>query len=1188
MIDRFHYRYNLTRIPLKNRPNNLKNHLHRSGFALIVSLMVLSLILLLVFVASSTIRVQIKSAEALKHRSLSKQNAKFALQQAISELQQELGPDLRVSANADLLNRASKNQNISWTGVWDASNYNPENPSSKPFRKWLVSHKDKRDYTSSLDPFKPNDSETVPLFPKLNFFADKVPVLDNEKNQMGSYAWGILDEGVKAKINIKNTFEKEYSLFSSGTQKMQKNAIQNISSQRYAFELLPEIASEYMLNKNKLQSLITLKQASLLDKTNPTAWIKNYANEVTTFGYSLLTNMRSGGLKLDLSRGLDNQFDSTLMGSRIFTLSDSLRQRFPDFKSPKWDLLKSYYNLYKKLDFSDPYMPSIKPLDTCKDESGNLISFLPQKEFEATNTLNGSILYKNGEPFDPTIHPIAPVVTQILLRIKLTGHKSSGYIKNDGDEITSYSWRISPQFVLWNPYNVRLAANNYRVHFDPAFQVEISADTDNDGTFETMDWRGIWKTNKAINSSNVKPLGNSKAEWFQMLKDLGFLKGWNSQFHLIMDAEFLPGEVKSFGLLNADYWKEKPHPNYSNYQYGNDGNQSMLWPEDFVSDQGTPVDNTVSSYGVSGLQIKSNPPPSTLLKATQLFEKIELSESTLESSDINYKVQGRFYLTVAPDEPAALSNSPGTIEPEAALGTTVRVGSAFIYQGGNKDFTFTPYNKVSEWYTSGLTNYPLAIFYSLKTTHGPESDLPIHAQFNPLAWHFTPNVKSEMHSSLWQSRYMNRSEWSQFYTQENPNSLTGYAKWGNELSDYGQKYVLSKEVPRKPLLSLGQLMHADIGMFDTSAMYTIGNSYAPPFSSNRIARTYSASEADYFGNEVHTLDWSWFYNDALFDTFFFSSIPSISSPSIPPYDEVEEGFVREQKTLPNGRLKFYKNGDEINSAYMDQLRDYHQASSKLWIDGGFNINSTNKTAWKLFLGSLNRNLSDKKRMDFYNINKKTMQSNASGLYHIMRLSNPMGEAVDKEDEIDNPNSWSGFRTLTPEELDALSETMIEEVRKRGPFLNLSEFVNRRLENSPLGDKGALQAALDKGINLKSASFQSGSPSATLWGTESSSNLSPDKAAGQPTWLLQNDLLQMMAPVINTRSDTFVIRSSGESMDPITGKILSNSICEAVLQRIPSFIEQDEEIADPAYKSVQNKFGRKFQIVFFRWIDPDKT
>ena len=59
-----------------------------------------------------------------------------------------------------------------------------------------------------------------------------------------------------------------------------------------------------------------------------------------------------------------------------------------------------------------------------------------------------------------------------------------------------------------------------------------------------------------------------------------------------------------------------------------------------------------------------------------------------------------------------------------------------------------------------------------------------------------------------------------------------------------------------------------------------------------------------------------------------------------------------------------------------------------------------------------------------------------------------------------PDQWRTARELTDNEIEELAEAMVEQVKLRGPFLSLSEFVNRRLDRSKpdLSAKGALQAA----------------------------------------------------------------------------------------------------------------------------------
>ena len=55
-----------------------------------------------------------------------------------------------------------------------------------------------------------------------------------------------------------------------------------------------------------------------------------------------------------------------------------------------------------------------------------------------------------------------------------------------------------------------------------------------------------------------------------------------------------------------------------------------------------------------------------------------------------------------------------------------------------------------------------------------------------------------------------------------------------------------------------------------------------------------------------------------------------------------------------------------------------------------------------------------------------------------------------EQEAEGPyevSAWNGIRELTDEQINRLAEEMARQVKLRGPFLNMSEFINRRFDNS---------------------------------------------------------------------------------------------------------------------------------------------
>jgi hypothetical protein len=97
------------------------------------------------------------------------------------------------------------------------------------------------------------------------------------------------------------------------------------------------------------------------------------------------------------------------------------------------------------------------------------------------------------------------------------------------------------------------------------------------------------------------------------------------------------------------------------------------------------------------------------------------------------------------------------------------------------------------------------------------------------------------------------------------------------------------------------------------------------------------------------------------------------------------------------------------------------------------------------------------------------------------------------------------------------------------------------------------------------------------------------AASVPSWVLQGDLLQSLAPALSSRSDTFTIRSYGSYQDPITGEIHSESYIEAIVQRLPEYVDASDTPDIPTVDLGANNVlaGRKFEIVQYRFLEPSE-
>jgi len=96
------------------------------------------------------------------------------------------------------------------------------------------------------------------------------------------------------------------------------------------------------------------------------------------------------------------------------------------------------------------------------------------------------------------------------------------------------------------------------------------------------------------------------------------------------------------------------------------------------------------------------------------------------------------------------------------------------------------------------------------------------------------------------------------------------------------------------------------------------------------------------------------------------------------------------------------------------------------------------------------------------------------------------------------------------------------------------------------------------------------PTASVWGHES--------------FLTQGDILQVLGDSLVTRSDTFVIRAYGESLDR-SGKRKVCAWCEVVVQRVPAPVQSDATGIEPKQEEDKIDFGRQFRQIQFRWLSP---
>ena len=538
------------------------------------------------------------------------------------------------------------------------------------------------------------------------------------------------------------------------------------------------------------------------------------------------------------------------------------------------------------------------------------------------------------------------------------------------------------------------------------------------------------------------------------------------------------------------------------------------------------------------------------------------------------------------------------------------------------------------------------------------------------------------------------------------------------------------EISRNPMLSLMQFRHANMNSYSHSPAYVVGNSYATPqvgrykkwgrvrrlsFQPQAQSETehpwyqFQRFEVKYWwdGNDQSynmypwdetnwgfnlasirdtdsehnhqniTMDLSYYVNEALFDGYFLTGI-----------DEPENLTSSDSKELipnpfRNPRLKpYYRNGEWERTEYAaksefadesdNDVAKYQTIAADLLLEGAFNVNSTSVDSWVAHLATLKgqaikiRNLKD----GFDLASGSSQEWNESDLTPFLRISEPTGEGVPAQAAPDKDNDfWTGFVTLTDNQVRTLATKLVEEVKLRGPFLSLSDFVNRRVarmefsggnvslpwlkkeewphetRTTAQGLRGPVQAAIAKaelnrggfqwsptdpelpetpparfidpggtfhdssfglhavslqnqhtfdvdranniqnwGAGIRQISGRSGSIAINInsgndWRTnptwareqvhfrrtiyaqafergEAPENLraveNSATGANMPGWLTQADVLSPLAPILTARSDTFVIRTYGES--PRMNATLLKRWCEVTVQRVPDYLK----------------------------------
>lgn len=1146
--------------------SNKKSYIYQSGFALISTILVMALLLVITLAMLSVSSVEVRSTSNVQAVVKAQANARLALMTAISELQSTMGPDQRVSARAEtmvlhprLASSVSANSAKAWwLGV---SNSDPDKGldadkaigADNPSVVWLVSglnpNSTSVEQIGSADPFEnpvtmygENSVDLVAFTGGEPIEAGLVEITGTRGEVVGGYAYYIDDNGMKAQLTASNPELSNGSGSNSG------GGVLPGSYDLAILEDMSGLAGQDLANYTKLNSV---KDLSLMGADISVVKGKSLGYTVRSRG--VLSDVRNGGLKRDLTIAFENES----VFSRVFPEGDKDRYLIMDSEKLAqssdlqengyihWEMLKDYYNTKKHIlsAGSEQYLDSILItkqglFDQYETPFGrgqlgphgigdNSDTHFAHRQMPYGDYQVLGAAAKRDSSSSLTEHykhsPVIPILSRMQQNAWLEERAQAGG-----------SSRIRTNSQLWvsqyNAYNIGLNVVGDGVNFGPRIihypQVKFSVD-------------GV----------RVKNVGAATGTSFSISN----VSGFSGKRQSSIPRQVILGAGRShvfafqgFGTVGRD-------------------NDDILF-DDRVKD--LTLESIFTEYDIVSVT------PPVKLTVDFINDRPSLMHgANSNANDPNSEVSQTMWAPFGWDN---VGEFPAKRIVKDSIGA----------------------NELNE-------NTMASFSLKLRTTREEGNSL------RPLV---DANIRALMCNTKWDSplgvnllaAYSAENEGAtdeQIPQMNIADEPKGYNYWGagDDPVD-GHDRVILFDIPREDLISLGQLQHAGVGRFSYEPTYIVGNSYANlriPLDDWRVSvsDTFSTAGrglADYqIPGEFSLYDASYLINEELWDSYIFTTIPQVAdnfssiSPDPEPSAEHFADLLAGRKLLPNPRLIPYEPqglkfdvGSLLNEGDTGGTSgSFFHNSGYLMVDGAFNVNSTSVDAWEAFLSGTHK-LAYQVVDEDGQITGFSASDSVKGV-RFPRVKSTLGEGMER-DNLDE-NYWTGFRDLSQDEVRELAEAIVEEVKKRGPFLTFGSFVNRKLESGELGERGALQAALDKTVNN---GLDSGfAEEATLADVPENST----QGAGFPGQLLQGDILQALSPYMMVRSDTFTIRAYGESRNAATNNVEAQAWCEAVVQRRPDPVVESSSQTDGLKELVNpsSKYGRIFSVVSFRWLNPQE-
>ncbi len=1198
----------------RSQRRNRMSHCRSRGFALVVTLSLMILLTVLAVGLLSLSSVTLRSSSQSQGQATARANARLALALAIGELQKQTGPDTRVTARADILDKNNppvlgvwkswQGDNHETTGTYAGRPVSPgDYPAAKKarFLTWLVSGDpavvtdstkvpDTTAGTGKITLVGPGSAAPDTATTKLRVNLTPTPLSSGKDT--GSYAWWVSGENQKARL------PKPYKISNNTVGNWAPQIKSHTVADPAVFRMNSLLADATPANK-----AVTLRQGDLIATPGTLPMSKEFFHDLSAVSVGLLTNTATGGWRKDLSLltenwnlepksnqpffrvkpGEDIAFNIPVIGNHrpstslfypwsAYCKNNSFAPALQHGAVASWENLKDWATLYKE-------MPTSPNTTSISARAGN---------FTIGNAANDfKYLHRNR---------IMPVIARI--QWVFSHYAIFSDPANPTTSLYTPKLLITPIITLWNPYNVSINSipnSNFELTYctPEAFRFKVGAVQNN-----------LYNSVLSCNNSLFPPTAFSSASLSGQTRQNTGMK-----FIIPSSYTFKPGETLVFSPSDtpAPFGDVTLTPG-ARYRGGfhvpirkDDGTEFTALPgntsvkpearfDAFFGDDRT-TDKKWQGVGIIMNQSDRDP-------------------------DLQYRLAYRYQ--VYPDVASAVYKLP---EPEltgANLQDLVKVDvSGVVYSPQPFMTTFFGARIASQTYfpvkgfvqSSPFVNH--TVMGGARTSKDWEAEYEYPGTAHPVNSPFDFGFRrlAPFDSSLPNADLANR----------------GFIVSGLE-SNNGLTRCIIAELPTQPIQSLAELQNWNLRYENPSPPFCfniVGNSDATPLIPANKVFNLPPNKLPTPGQELQHDD---FYcaNHVLFDDWFVSSIaPKPANLGVPAgtldskktftdfvlsTDPLRGQPLRNSAYLPikiDSDAALSKpapdrtEAEKLFTAHASKAGDWKTIASRIEVEGMFNVNSTSVKAWRALLGHA-RN----QRIPYVTPTGSAVSGAQDYVNSRFSVAGDVeAKSIGTSGQFPAAAEFTGYRKLASEVLDPsavldrFAEEIVNQVRARGPFLSLSEFVNRQLSSGNLALAGTIQAALntlaaDSKTNpyseIQKRSTKVDLPNLPFLasaGYNFAAAAEGHSAYGLPGWTRQADVLRPIAPILSARDDTFTIRAYGDARDK-SGNITARATCEAVVRRTRDFVDPKDapEITTLPTSAANLIFGRRYEIISFRWLN----